>query len=855
MNLRYVGKKVIVAIKERPFGNAPNIFSNLIPLFACGEKVDYRLDPNEFYNNGLIWWKLSYSMSEESAVPGMLLQVKLMEAKEQDRTNQNKSLYQTEIFDICAQLEPTCGCEVFTLSGKTERDIRKIGGDGADLQLPHLPSQVVYFRASGNIYGPFRTELIDREQCNPRLIRVRVKPVQPNRLYKINEAQFAKQYIVYKATAEISVDRTARYVNATPFSYEYIPPETLAKIEETQDSLWNLLDVESWASKLKRLTNGLKVLSRSKRSELSQLLDAVGDSCAKTENPERILELIGEIRQRTDDQENAVKQFVKTAIEEEYFDQAEINAARDAYLESWIKTQTEEINNKIEEKRRQLDKLQQEIDNREVQYQTRKNSIDVELSTYKAEEIAKVDKSLSEARRTIQQERDGWAAEKRKLSRELEEKGKKIDDSLRRLREQSETNAMSLIEVYPFLKGIVETKMPASVPHEKISDAAAKYEVPQILKDGSISASNGIDQRTFLRRLSDYASSKGLRYDFADLRRFHVSVLCEGVTVLAGPSGVGKSSLARLYGDLLSGEGAIEPRNGTHVIQVNPSWVERADLLGYVNTVSGEFTPSETGLFERLIGAQEDYRLNNLGSAVYPICLDEINLAQVEYYFNDFMQLLEVEAGRRELRCFSREATSKNAFYREYANIELSPSLRFIGTANFDETTKRLSSRLLDRVNLIEFNENFAHSSSISDKPFVMERGISYGTYASWIRQGARLTANVEQCLNNLKPWLQTLGTAISPRVLRAIQRYIATSEPLFDNASIAESTALDEQVAQRVLSKVRVIRSSEQAKALNEIEKILGDFCESEQGPSKRMIDKLRMQERFYGMDLGMEP
>ena len=38
--------------------------------------------------------------------------------------------------------------------------------------------------------------------------------------------------------------------------------------------------------------------------------------------------------------------------------------------------------------------------------------------------------------------------------------------------------------------------------------------------------------------------------------------------------------------------------------------------------------------------AAEDYRTNGGDSALYPVCLDEMNLSQIEHYFNDFMQTI-----------------------------------------------------------------------------------------------------------------------------------------------------------------------------------------------------------------------
>ena len=137
------------------------------------------------------------------------------------------------------------------------------------------------------------------------------------------------------------------------------------------------------------------------------------------------------------------------------------------------------------------------------------------------------------------------------------------------------------------------------------------------------------------------------------------------------------------------------------MIHVNPSWIEKADILGYINTVTQDYVPAETNLFQHLIYAQEDYQRNDIESAIYPICFDEMNLAQIEHYFSDFMQILELPTDKRQLPCFSQDALKKCSMFAPYHTITLVPTLKFIGTVNFDETTRRLSDRLLDRANVI----------------------------------------------------------------------------------------------------------------------------------------------------------
>src|SRR5262249_34826267 len=143
--------------------------------------------------------------------------------------------------------------------------------------------------------------------------------------------------------------------------------------------------------------------------------------------------------------------------------------------------------------------------------------------------------------------------------------------------------------------------------------------------------------------------TSGFEYRRLDLIRFHLSVKTGVLTVVAGPSGTGKSSLPILYGRALAGEEAHEGRPGCLMVNVNPSWMDARDLLGHLNTLEGRFYPAESGLFQRLVYAWEEYRRRRSESGLYVTCLDEMNLSQVEHYFGDLMMALEREGDQRHI--------------------------------------------------------------------------------------------------------------------------------------------------------------------------------------------------------------
>ena len=93
----------------------------------------------------------------------------------------------------------------------------------------------------------------------------------------------------------------------------------------------------------------------------------------------------------------------------------------------------------------------------------------------------------------------------------------------------------------------------------------------------------------------------------------------------------------------------------------------------------------------------------------YLLCLDEMNLARVEYYLSDFLSVIETREfmGSR----IQTDALVPDSLYgkdeaarKKYGEIFFPENLYVVGTVNMDETTFPFSRKVLDRANTIEFN-------------------------------------------------------------------------------------------------------------------------------------------------------
>lgn len=195
-----------------------------------------------------------------------------------------------------------------------------------------------------------------------------------------------------------------------------------------------------------------------------------------------------------------------------------------------------------------------------------------------------------------------------------------------------------------------------------------------------------------IKKIYRYIKSKGFIYSYEDLCNFYLSLKTKPFLILAGISGTGKSKLVRLFAEAI----------GAHysLISVKPDWNDSTELFGYKN-INNEFIP---GQLTRII--QEASKTENLNKP-YFVCLDEMNLARVEYYFSEYLSIIESRYFDDSKRLLTDKIFSEGYLPTDnpYKDLRIPENLYIIGTVNMDDTTFAFSRKVLDRVNTIEFSD------------------------------------------------------------------------------------------------------------------------------------------------------
>lgn len=838
-----LGETVVGVVAQAPFENksaatgAYHSFCTLQPiLFKDGE----RTEPKQFPDTGLVWWMLAAD-AHRFATPGRLVSFVLDEALDPGK---GKCAYQARR-DTVKPVAAAEAVEVLTIpSGSLGRKTDLIGV--ASCIADHPPCPTVFVRWSGALYGPLR--IVDhRERDRPGEFTVRFENPFPDRYVRrlSDEALNAECFLKdRKFEVEVSLDNNPREksTRTSTSTYELIAIGVYDRLIRSAGRE----HLESEAETLHRAAKDLLGWNRKQRSELRTLLDGFADELSGRDphaDVEAVRDILGRSGSLLANNAKLRRELAEALLASGYVE-ADVEAGIDrrfqAHVEAHASTVADQIEKQVADERRALDDLRR-----------RREGLTAELESTAREAQDRLARELDEARAGHRAEVDGQRAalarEREVLDRQrqaVEQRLKSVTKRFVAARDEVVDDVLTLAPLLHRAGMVPGAASPPPAPDAAGAPAPAPAQAPaerpafalRPYLSASPAPTAPLSESAFFERFERHARESGYVYRRKDLAAFHVSVKISDLTVLGGVSGTGKSSLPRLYAQALAGEGGGDDRY--RMVGVNPSWLDAGDLLGRVNVLDGRFLPSDSGLYDLLIHAHEEWRRRAADSGIYVVCLDEMNLAQVEHYFSPFLQVLELPPGRRRLRCFAREAVSPGSDFAAWSELDLPPSLRFAGTVNFDETTRPLSLRVLDRVNLIKLRPGSLADLDVSDaRPAaapVAGPAVTGRAFETWRKSGQ--PGAVADLLDELRGPLEALGCPLNPRRYRALCRFLASAPPDL----LAPDEALDLQITQRLLPQIRGLFRQEARQAVDELLALLrtrGDRY----GESVRALEELR--------------
>ncbi|MDK7436933.1 MrcB family domain-containing protein [Bacillus paranthracis] len=301
-----------------------------------------------------------------------------------------------------------------------------------------------------------------------------------------------------------------------------------------------------------------------------------------------------------------------------------------------------------------------------------------------------------------------------------------------------------------------------------------------------------LDQQSIIDHVSSYIQSKGFFYEKNDLVNFFLSLKTKPFVILSGISGTGKTKIVQWFAESL---GATEENGQFTLIPVRPDWSDSSDLLGYVN-LQGEF--QERPLIKVLENADAN------PNRPYFVVLDEMNLARVEYYFSDFLSVIESRKWK-DGKIVTSPVIPKSITNK---HITIPSNVYIIGTVNMDETTHPLSKKVLDRANTIEFNTvnldyfNFLMDVEEKEAEIVSDSSLAtkYLHLKECFKENEDLVRNISNILIEVNKTLETVGAQVGYRIRDEICFYMAYNE---QGKLLSFDEALDYQIYQKILPRL----------------------------------------------------
>lgn len=349
-----------------------------------------------------------------------------------------------------------------------------------------------------------------------------------------------------------------------------------------------------------------------------------------------------------------------------------------------------------------------------------------------------------------------------------------------------------------------------------------------------------------LQRLLYHNSEQKLYYDTNIIEMFLRALQTNTLVILSGPSGTGKSSLINAFAHALQ-------ESKASIIPVQSSWTDKQDLLGYFNTVEKRYIP--TPFLEALLAARES-------EGLHLICLDEMNLSHIEYYFAELLSAREQD-GRvdlyphryrkeaidiiEEFNSLERPSRDDKERYRNAielmnypAQLDIPKNVRFVGTINMDHTVKPLSPKVIDRSFIVELSYQYP----TLEKRVELEANAISGKIEFDLSKFSEAQFLLEEIMSDTR-WLVNLSdklniipdAKINSRSEKQIAKYLQVVPVLTDDT-------LNQLIQSKILPRIHFSSSNEEAMAM--CEKFLEELRSKQLLSSVNRFEKMRKNGRY---------
>lgn len=322
-----------------------------------------------------------------------------------------------------------------------------------------------------------------------------------------------------------------------------------------------------------------------------------------------------------------------------------------------------------------------------------------------------------------------------------------------------------------------------------------------------------------LAEIKTVIKNQGGHYVANLIERYHVGLNHnpdKHFVILSGISGTGKSKLAIQYSRAIHGVTTdLEPDPFFYMCPVRPEWTDPTGVIGYHDLLTDRYIVPP--FLEAIIVA-----LANPDTPVFA-CLDEMNLAKVEFYLSDILSAME---SGFPIHLHSSTLPIEGSIGGEIqASMDFPKNFYITGTINIDETSSPISDKVLDRAVVIDMSS------------------VDVSGYLDSVEKDPKYTSSV----GSLRTFIQELSAILSEnsqgfgyRMMKESVQYYSVAVETLGRPS---SETIDELLVQKLL--VKLHGDENNRSMLEKLSKLLGQYPETAK-LLKRLEDDLNIFESF---------
>ena len=302
-------------------------------------------------------------------------------------------------------------------------------------------------------------------------------------------------------------------------------------------------------------------------------------------------------------------------------------------------------------------------------------------------------------------------------------------------------------------------------------------------------------------------------YGLPLIRSFFAGLGTSRLIILEGLSGTGKSMLPRMFSEFTNSKAFFAP--------VQATWRDKTDVLGFYSEFAKTF--KTTQFLENLYSASYTDKTNL-------VVLDEMNLSRVEYYFADFLSVMEYPPEDWKIRICEVQTGQTLPDKLAGGMITVPTNTWFIGTANTDDSTFTITDKVYDRAVVIDFEEK-THPISTDYKQDAIKisaEKLSELFIKAQNNQELRLSQEeIEKFLTVCDFMKEAFNVSFGNRIMTQIENFV----PIYVALGGSKEEALDFMFARKILRKV---------------EGMFEDFVKEELANLSTLITKLYGKDTF---------